>query len=126
MLMQVSAEEEFACVDPMEEDDTNFCSTLSASCAEDEKIMIDKIHYGVKHVNGTCSLNVTDCKTFLRGCCAYTDNDEITQRTTSEVSSVYYQCEGKRNCTFKPSDMGIRNLKSESYIMFEYFCVNGR
>ena len=121
------AEEEFACFAPLQENHTDYCSTLSASCAEDEKIMIDKIHFGMKNAAATtCSTNETNCKQFLEGCCAYTDTDEIYLKSSIETWPIFDQCEGKRNCSFKASDIGLQDSSSNDFLMFEYFCVNGK
>ena len=126
MVKLAKAEEEFACFAPLQENETDYCSTLSASCAEDEKIMIDKIHFGTKNGTAPCSTNVTNCKRFLEGCCAYALKDEIFIRSSVEALPIFDQCEGKRNCSFKPSDIGLQDLSSNDFLMFEYFCVNGK
>ena len=123
--MLAKAEVEFACVDQGNEDGTSHCFTLAATCREDEKIQIDHIHYGVKN-SGNCSTNITNCKTFLEGCCAYTSTDEIDHISPSEVWLIFDQCEGKRNCSFEPTEIGLKELKSKDFLMFEYFCVNGK
>lgn len=125
----MESKQEYACVDHVENDKHNHCSTLTISCDEGEHIQIneDGISYAMMNISrldGQCLSNISVCKTFIKGCCASDGYTKIEKPSRDDSQPVRDTCDRKRECSIVPSKLVF--LRPKEVLMVEYICVKGK